>query len=402
MMYARLLQDYQAQNGYSVTVGPPGGAWGQYPASYHVQAVGAIGTMIYTFSPNLINEVSWGINRGKQGVDPTNDTSSNPNNGGVKTYAQSLLPLKDANGNALTLPRINQASNILNLLPAVSFGLPNGYSAQSSGQGVTGAPTFSNDSRWPFVGTDQLQTLQDKITWVKGAHTLKAGFYYERMARNVSVYSVYNAAGTYYFGSDRSNSFDTNYPYSNALLGSIFAYGDDNTKLVNHAHYSQLEWYVQDTWKVSRRLTLDYGLRFYRVGDLNSARNTLGLFDNSAYDANKAGQLLYPACSTAVTTVTCPTANKIAINPKTGATFPFVRQGTFDTSSYRPALRSPVSSITTPTSSTSPRFSSDRASVSRGTCSAMARPPCAAATASPSGATGRWTISARSARARVR
>ena len=60
------------------------------------------------------------------------------------------------------------------------------------------------------------------------------------MARNVSVYSVYNAAGTYYFGSDRSSPLDTGYPYSNALLGSIFAYGDDNTKLVNHAHYSQI------------------------------------------------------------------------------------------------------------------------------------------------------------------
>ena len=41
-----------------------------------------------------------------------------------------------------------------------------------------------------------------------------------------------------------------------------------------------------------------------------------------------------PACSVAVTTTTCPTANKIAINPKTGAIFPYVRQGTFDTSSY--------------------------------------------------------------------
>jgi hypothetical protein len=333
--YARLLQDYQAQNGYNVTVGPPGGAWGQFPASYHVQAAGALGTIIYTFSPTLINEFSWGINRGKQGVGPTTDDSSNKNNGGARTYAQSLLPLKDSNGNALTLPRINPTSNILGLLPAVNFGFPStGFSAQSSGQGISGAPLFSLDPRWPFTGTDQLQTLQDKVTWVTGTHTLKAGFYLEKMARNVSVYSVYNAAGTYYFGSDRSSPLDTNYPYSNALLGSIFAYGDDNTKLVNHSHYTQIEWYVQDTWKVARRLTLDYGLRFYRVGDLNSARNTLGLFATSAYDPNKAGQLLYPACSTAVTTTTCPTANKIAINPRTGATFPYVRQGTFDASSF--------------------------------------------------------------------
>jgi hypothetical protein len=70
------------------------------------------------------------------------------------------------------------------------------------------------------------------------------------------------------------------------------------------------------------------------VGDLNSERNHLGLFSTSAYDPTKAGQLLYPACSTPVTTTTCPAANKIAINPVTGATFPYVRQGTFDTSSY--------------------------------------------------------------------
>ncbi|HEY3837859.1 MAG TPA: carboxypeptidase-like regulatory domain-containing protein, partial [Bryobacteraceae bacterium] len=46
--YVRLLQDYQAQNGYNVTVGPPGGAWGQFPASYHVQSAGALGTLVYT------------------------------------------------------------------------------------------------------------------------------------------------------------------------------------------------------------------------------------------------------------------------------------------------------------------------------------------------------------------
>ncbi len=333
VLYGRLLQDYQAVNGYGGTVNPPGGSWGQFPASYHVQAAGAIGTFVYTFSPTLINEFSWGINRGKQGVDPLSDTSANKSTGGARTYQDSLLPLKDANGNALALPRINQASNVLNLLPAVQLGLPSGFSAQSSGQGISNAPQFSNDSRWPFFGTDQLQTVQDKISWVKGPHTLKAGFYYERMARNVAVYSVYNAAGTFYFGSDRASPLDTNYPYSNALLGSIFAYGDDNKKLVNHAHYSQLEWYVQDTWKAGRRLTLDYGLRFYRVGDLNSAGASLGLFNTGSYDATKVGQLLYPACSIQ-TTGTCPTANKIAVNPKTGATFPYVRQGTFDTSSY--------------------------------------------------------------------
>jgi Carboxypeptidase regulatory-like domain len=324
MTYARLIQDYQAVDGYMGTVGPSGGGWGQFPHSYHVQAAGAVGTIVYTISPNMVNEFTYGVTRGKQGVNPL-DTVSSTAVGGTKTYADNLLPLKDANGNAISLPRINQGSNVLNLLPQVNFGLPSGFSAQSAGQSITNAPTFGQDSRWPFVGTDMVQSIGDKVTWVKGSHNVKAGIYIERMARNVSVYSTYNVAGSYYFGSDRSNSLDTGYPYSNALIGSIFAYGDDNKKQINHARYNQIEWFGQDTWKVSRRLTLDYGVRFHYVGDLYSAGATLGLFRQEEYDSSKAGQLLFPALVN---------GQKVAINPATGAVFPYVRQGTFDTSSY--------------------------------------------------------------------
>ncbi len=334
VLYGRLIQDYQAVDGYQVTVGPPGSAagWGQFPASYHVQAAGAIGTLVYTFSPTLINEFSWGVNRGKQGVNALDQVGSTAP-GGVKTYEEALLPLKDSSGSAITLPRINPGSNVLNLLPQVNFGFPSGFSAQSSGQGVAAAPSFSHDPRWPFVGTDTVQTIQDKVTWVKGNHTLKGGLYVELMSRNVSVYSVYNTAGSYYFGSDRSNAFDTGYPYANALVGSIFAYGDDNKKQVNHAHYQQVEWFIQDTWKVNRRFTLDLGSRFHHVGDLYSQGATLGLFAAEDYQASKVGQLLFPGCSIQ-TSGTCPTANRIAINPVTKAKFPYVRQGTFDNSSY--------------------------------------------------------------------
>lgn len=323
--FVRLLNDYQAVDGYAGTVGPSGGNWGQFPHSYHVQAAGAVGTLIYTISPTMINEFSYGLNRGKQGVNPLDDASGNKSVGGTRTYADNLLPLKDSSGKPLTLPRIFPSSNILNILPQVNFGLPSGFLAQSSGQGISQAPNFGHDSRWPFVGTDLVQSIQNKITWIKGSHNVKAGIYVERMARNVSVYSVYNTGGTYYFGSDRSSSFDTNYPYSNALLGSIFAYGDDNKKQVNHAHYTQVEWFLQDTWRATRRLTLDYGLRMYRVGDLHSSGGTLGLFSKEEYSASKSGQLIFP---------TLINGQRAAINPTTGATFPYVRQGTFDTASY--------------------------------------------------------------------
>ena len=330
--FVRLLQDYQAVDGYAGTVGPTGGNWGQFPHSYHVQAAGALATAVYTFSPNLVMEFTYGANRGKQGVNPLDEVTSTAV-GGTKTYGDNLLPLKGANGQPVALPRINQGSNVLTLLPQVNFGFPTGFTAQVPGQAINALPNFGHDPRWPFVGTDLVQSLGNKFTWVKGSHNLKAGVYLERMARNVSVYSTFNAAGTYYFGSDRAAALDTGYPYSNALLGSIFAYGDDNKKQVNHARYTQLEWFVQDTWKATRRLTFDLGARFHRVGDLYSKGGTLGMFRKEEYDANKAGQLIFPGCSI-VTSVTCPAANRIGVNPVTGATFPYVRQGTFDAASF--------------------------------------------------------------------
>ena len=220
------------------------------------------------------------------------------------------------------------------------------------------------------------------------------------MARNVSVYSVYNTAGTYYFGSDRANALDTEYPYSNALLGSIFAYGDDNKKQVNHARYTQIEWFVQDTWKVSRRLTLDCGLRFYRVGDLYSKGATLGLFSQERVQPSKAGQLLFPACSIAYH-CHLPDGQQDRDQPGDRRGLPVrpaghVRHGVLSGGRHtvlrHSAVRQPLLQRAAHPARTPRR-------ASRGTCSETARRRCAADSASPSAATGRWTISARRARA---
>ena len=294
-------------------------------------------------------------------------------------YQKSLLPLKDGSGKEIPLPSIFGA-NTLGLLPTINFGLPSGFSAQSAGQGITNVPTFGHDPRWPFLGTDTVQSISDKVTWLKGSHNFKAGFYYERMARNVAVYETYQPQGIYYFGSDRASPVDTGYPYSNLLSGNFTQVIDfteaaftrldefgafslawsevaSHTKLrlveanrlqeassptarttsarSTNARYNQEEWFVQDTWKLSRRVTLDYGARFFVVGPLYSVGATLGLFQGSAYSASKSGQLLYPAMVN---------GQKASVNLATGQTFSYVRQGTFDTGSY-PAGGIPFSGI---------------------------------------------------------
>jgi hypothetical protein len=332
-MFVRLLQDYQNQSGFGAILGPATQEWGQFPHSYHIPSAGVAATYIHTFSPSLVNELTWGINKAHQGNSPTDEA----------IYNQSLLPLKDANGNALATPNIFPASaNTMKLKPNVNFGLPAGFTAQSAPASIPNLPQYGFDSRWPFDGTDSLQNLTENITYVRGPHTFKAGFYYEHDARNVSVYSTFNTAGTYYFGSDLGNPVDSGDPLSNAVLGSLYGYGQDNQKLINRARYKQFEWFLQDTWKVFRRFTVDYGMRFQIMGPLYSSGGTLGIFQQSAYDPSKVGQLIYPSCLAYNASGTC--TSKSAVDPRTGASFPYANQGTFDPSTY-PAGGVPFSGI---------------------------------------------------------
>ena len=320
--FLRLIQDFQADRGVGATLNG-GGGWGQFASNYDIQSAGVAYTVIHTFRSNLINETIVGINRATQGTYAADMEKFRAVN--------DLSALKGPDGKPVILPHFFNA-NYLNILPNISFA-NNG--AQSAGQGVTAPPAFSFDSRWPFHGTDQLTNVTNNVTWIKKRHTLKAGFYFEHNSRNVSVYSTYNAAGSYWFGSDTANPNDTGYAYSNMLLGTVQAYGEDNGKLINHSRYNQVEWFVQDTVKVNRKLTLDLGLRFQILQPTYAKGATLGLFNGDAYDAKKSGQLLYPALVG---------GQKVALNPVTGAQYGFARSTSFDPASY-PADGVPFSGL---------------------------------------------------------
>jgi hypothetical protein len=313
--FVRLMNDYQADRGIGATLNSTGG-WGQMPTDYGIQSAGAVLTVITTFRPNLINEFTTGINRAHQTVAVETQDS---------LAANQVTALKGPNGQAVTIPKLytnNEYGLMTNLLPNIRFTTTG---AQSPGQGITNPPAVTFDARFPFDGTDQVETTTDTVSWIKGRHTVKFGFYFERMARNVSVYSLYNTNGSYYFGSDRASAFDTGYGYSNLLTGAVQAYGEDSRRFVNHARYNQIEWFVQDSWKVNRRLTLDYGMRFQYPGALSAANTVMSFFDATSYSTAKAGQLLFPAVVN---------GQNVAINPKTGTTYLQARQTFFDPLSY--------------------------------------------------------------------
>jgi hypothetical protein len=313
--FVRLINDYQADRGIGATLNSTGG-WGQLPTDYGIQSAGAVATVIHTFRPNLINEFTAGVNRAHQTVTVESQTELATN---------QLAALKGPEGQGITLPKIypgNEYGLMTNLIPNIRYSTLN---PQSAGQGITNAPAFTFDARFPFDGTDQLENITDNVSWIKGQHSVKFGFYYERVARNVSVYSQYNTNGSYYFGSDTASPYDTGYGYSNALIGSVQAYGEDNSRVVDHVRYNQIEWFAQDSWRVNRRVTLDLGVRFQYPGALSTRGGTLGFFDASQYNASKSGTLLFPAVVN---------GQNVAENLKTGAIYPFARAGSFDPATY--------------------------------------------------------------------
>lgn len=102
------------------------------------------------------------------------------------------------------------------------------------------------------VGHDNLEhqiNVVDTLSWTKGAHQLKFGFDYRRIT------SVLNRTG-----SDFDAIIFNISPQSNVYLAQIARGAGENDVL-----FQNFSAFAQDTWNVSSRLTLTYGLRWDAV-----------------------------------------------------------------------------------------------------------------------------------------
>lgn len=300
--YVRLIQDYQAsEGGFGLLAGlGSSNSWPQLPISYQIHSAGLASTLIHTFSPNKVNEFTFGINRAKQTVAALTQADLDKNN-------------RDKVG--LNLPQFFPQANPNNLIPNATFGgVPNG-----TGLGIEG--------RFPFFGTNNIWDYSDNFSWTHREHNIKLGLFLERGTRNAARSTVFN--GTFNFDRDATNPLDSGYAYSNAMLGVVDAYTEANGHPNAHARYVNLEWYIQDTWKVTKRFTVDAGVRFYFIQPTLSANDTLGAFDLSTYDRNKQPPLIQPYVDPATNT-------RFGRDPVNGALVPAVKIGTFSSNAGTP------------------------------------------------------------------
>jgi Carboxypeptidase regulatory-like domain/TonB dependent receptor len=125
--------------------------------------------------------------------------------------------------------------------------------------------TGGNGSNRSFNNTTQ---LLDNLTWTKGKHTLKFGGDYRYMTGYYSNVFSSVRVGRYVFNGSVTNQTVNGVPYINNPFAAFLLGIPDQTRLADviapdtSAYASHYAFYVQDDWKVTSRLTLNYGLRW--------------------------------------------------------------------------------------------------------------------------------------------
>jgi hypothetical protein len=240
--------------------------------------------MTWTINPTMTNEVNWGF---------THNSILIAENGTALTTTAT----------GINLPELYPNSVQDTYLPAVNF----------NGTRISASPTLGTGDA-PFINYNTTIDAIDNLTKVWGKHTIKAGFYMQRSRKNQTSFASFN--GSYNFGDNASNPYDTGFGFSNALLGVYNTYTQASNHINGLYRYWNIEQYVQDTWKVTSRLTLDYGLRGAWYQPQYDAGLQASTFLPSQWSASQAPQLYLPAVTPGTT------SGRSAYNPITGQYLP--------------------------------------------------------------------------------
>jgi outer membrane receptor protein involved in Fe transport len=147
---------------------------------------------------------------------------------------------------------------------------------------------ITNYSQFPYKNSNTTFDFYDNFSKIKGNHALKFGVYVQRQRKD-------QAAGDSMrinFNTNVNNPLDAGHPYANALLGNFNWLRAPNREIGQGQYRStNFEWYVQDNWRATNRLTLDYGIRFSYIGPQYDARDQDRYFDPNSWDPSKAVRL---------------------------------------------------------------------------------------------------------------
>lgn len=282
----------QSSKGYTAIAGWSSN-WDHFYNAYSKTERSAVVNYTRTITPYLLNEFVFGGRIMGEGTPKP-------------TEAEAASVLRSANGLG-NLKQFYPAANPDNYIPTMTFG------------GVVGAPTVGYDNRWPINAGDTRWTFSNNMTWTRGRHNIKGGFYYEYNLSDEGI-AANCFTGCFDFTADANNPRESGFAFSNAMLGNFRSYSESSLRNFRGGRNYLFEFFVQDSWKVNHRLTLELGLRMSAFSPWRMQPGQQGAaWVLERYDPAQAVQLYRPGFDAA--------GRRIAINPVTGAQAPAVAIG---------------------------------------------------------------------------
>lgn len=160
-------------------------------------------------------------------------------------------------------------------------GLQGSNPGNSKGQGfpsitITGLTTLSNVAGG-VKANNHIITANDSLTWQRGRHVWKFGGGMEHFS---NFYGFVNDYGTFTFtGSSTGTATTTGQPYADFLLGLPLT--SARTNPLGSREMTLTEWsvYAEDSFKITSRLNLDYGVRWDIYGTPSASDHLMYNFD---------------------------------------------------------------------------------------------------------------------------
>jgi len=197
----------------------------------------------WTITPNIINEGSFAFAR--------NESVSNvPFNGQAWTQGAGWVGLQNL---------------WFNGLPDVSF-----YNITGIG-GRLNSPSKS----YTYI-------YADTLLWNKGPHTMKFGYQYQSFeSYSTSSFFGDDQYGNYAFASNGSQGLVNKIDFADFLFGVPFSSWYDDVQFDNDGLTAHTYAFAQDEWRISDRLTLNYGVRYELQPGYYDRHGSLGNFNPS-------------------------------------------------------------------------------------------------------------------------
>jgi hypothetical protein len=208
----------------------------------------------HTFSPRIVNEARIGYNRGFYGALQEG------------AYGQCITACKDIN-------YVNDVLGIKNIGggPA-SWGLPS-----FSWSGFSG---IGGNVDAPFIARTNTYQISDNLIMAFGNHSLKTGFDIRKLRYN-QLFGTFNRGGFDFNGqfSELPGVADSGNPFADFMLGLSDTVLGLSGEASGAFHSTMYNFYFQDDWRISSKLTLNLGIRYEYYSPWTEERGRATRFD---------------------------------------------------------------------------------------------------------------------------